>query len=212
MKFAVLGASGRTGRPLLDQALAKGHSVTALVRTPSAFDLEHPRLTVVPGDALDADAVARTVEGADVVLLTLGQVKGSPPDLMERAAENVVAAMRQHGVRRVITETGAGVARPGDPEGFGPSFMRGVMGLVAGALLRDSVAHVDVLAASGLDWTAVRAPRLTNGPRTGAYRTGLFAMGPGHSVSRADVADYMLRLATSDEGVGEAPMITAKAA
>lgn len=208
MKFAVLGATGRTGRPLLDQALADGHEVVALARTPSTLDTAHERLTVVQGDALDPDAVGRVVAGADAVLLTLGHAEGSPKNVLGRAAETVVRAMDAHGVRRVVTETGAGVADPRDPGGLGPAFMRGVMRIVARPLLEDSEAHVETFRQSGLDWTAVRAPRLTNGPRTGAYRTGYFAMGPGHSVSRADVADYMLRLATSTEAVGEAPMIT----
>ena len=208
MKFAVFGATGRTGRPLVEQALAQDHEVVALARTPAKLGLDHPALSVVPGDVLDPDPVGRVVAGADAVLLTLGPTKGGPPDLMARAADTVVAAMQNHDVRRVVTETGAGVAMPGDPDGLGPSFMRGVMRLVAGGLLRDSEAHVAALRDSGLDWTAVRAPRLTTGPRTGDYRTGLFAMGPGHSVARADVADFMLRLAVSGEHVGEAPMIT----
>ena len=207
MHLALLGATGRTGRPLLDQALSAGHTVAALARTPSALD-GSPGLTVVSGDALDPDAVARVVEGADAVLLTLGHAKGSPPDLMARAARNTVDAMERHGVRRVVTETGAGVADPRDPGGLGPRFMRGVMRVVARTLLADSEAHVDVFRPSGLDWTAVRAPRLTNGPRTGAYRVGYFAMGPGHSISRADVADLMLRLATTDEYARAAPMVT----
>ena len=207
MHIALLGATGRTGRPLLDQALDAGHTVTALARTPSAL-AERPGLTVVAGDALDPEAVSSVVDGADAVLLTLGPTSGAPPDMMRRAAENVVAAMRQHDVRRVVTETGAGVPDPKDPGGLGPALMRGVMRLVAAKLLSDAQAHVDVFRRSGLDWTAVRAPRLTNGEHTGAAKTGYFSMGPGHSVARADVADVMLRLAASDDYVGEAPMVT----
>ena len=207
MHFALLGATGRTGRPLLEQAIAAGHTVTALVRTPSALP-PRPGLTVVEGDALDAAAVARVVDGADAVLLTLGPTKGAPPDTMRRAARNVIDAMAQHGVRRVVTETGAGVPDPKDPGGVGPSLMRGVMKLVAGSLLADSQAHVDAFRQSGLDWTAVRAPRLTEGEQTSRARVGYFSMGPGHSVSRADVAEVMLRLVTSDQYAGEAPMVT----
>lgn len=207
MTLAVLGATGRTGRPLVEQALVAGHAVTALVRARSTLDLAHPRLTVVQGDATDAEAVGRAVDGADAVLLTLGPTKGAPPNVMTRAAEAVVAAMRAHGVRRVITETGAAVPDANDPRGLGPAFMRGVMKVVAGTLLRDSEGHVEAFRRSGLDWTAVRAPRLTTGPRTGAVRVGYFAMGPGHHVARADVADWMLQAAASGAFAGEAPMI-----
>lgn len=209
MHLALFGTTGRTGRPLLDQALAAGHSVTALARTPTALP-PHDRLTVVEGDVTDPAAVARVVgDGpADAVLLTLGPAKGSPPDLMETAARNVIAAMEASGVRRVVTETGAGVPDARDPGGVGPAFMRGVMKLVARGLLADAEAHVDVFRRSGLDWTVVRAPRLTTGPRTGRYETGYLALGPGHSVARADVAEFMLRLATAREYVGGAPTIT----
>ena len=208
MTLAVLGATGRTGRPLVEQALAAGHDVTALARTPSKLGLDHPALTVVQGDALDQADVARVVDGADAVLLTLGHAKGSPPDLMARAAQNVVAAMKDKGVRRVVTETGAGVSDPKDPGGLGPKIMGGIMKVVAKNLLADSEAHVDTFRRSGLDWTAVRAPRLTEGPHTGDYKAGYFSMGLGNSVARADVADLMLDLATSDRFAGEAPMVT----
>jgi putative NADH-flavin reductase len=209
MKLAVLGATGRTGRPLVEQALDGGHAVTALARTPAKLALDHERLTVVQGDALDADDVARVVEGADAVLLTLGHTKGSPPDLMRRAAETVGAAMERHGVRRVVTETGAGVADPRDPGGLGPAIMRGVMKLVAKNLLEDSQAHVETFRRSGLDWTAVRAPRLTEGPLTGEYRTGYFALGPAAKVARADVAEFMLHEAALGDYVDGAPVIEA---
>ena len=208
MTLAILGSTGRTGLPLVEQALAAGHSVTALARTPAKLTIRHDRLTVVQGDALDAATVGRVVAGADAVLLTLGQTKGSPDDLMTRAARTVVAAMTASGVRRVVSETGAGVPDARDPGGFGPAFVRGVMKVVAAGLLADSTAHVDVLRASGLDWTAVRAPRLTEGPLSGRARVGYFSMGLGHSVSRADVAAVMLRLATSSEFVREAPHVT----
>ena len=209
MRLAILGATGRTGRPLVRQALADGHSVVALARTPSALDdLAHPDLVVLQGDATNPEDVRRVVEGADAVLLTLGHTTTSSHDVLTRAAEHVVAAMEAHGVRRVVTETGAGVADARDPSGLGPRIMRGIMGIVAKDLLRDSERHVETFRRSGLEWTAVRAPRLTNAPRTGRYKTGYFAMGPGESVPRADVADYMLRIAQTDEAVGEAPMIT----
>ena len=207
MHLALFGGTGRTGRPLIDQALAAGHTVTALARTPSAL-ASRPGLTVVQGDVLDPAAVAHVVDGAEAVVLTLGPTKGAPPDMMARAAQNVIAAMREHGVARVVTETGAGVADPQDPGGLGPAFMSGVMKLVAGKLLADSTAHVDAFRRSGLDWTAVRAPRLTTEARTGTYRVGFFSMGPGHKVARADVAELMLRLASSSEYAGQAPMVT----
>lgn len=213
MTLAIFGATGRTGRPLVEQALAAGHTVVALARDPAKLSIQDGHLTVVQGDVLDPATVARVVGrtdagAADAVLLTLGHTTGSPDDLVARAAHNVIGAMRVAGVRRVVTETGAGVPDPKDPGGLGPAFVRGVMKVVTATLLADSETHVDAFLASRLEWTAVRAPRLTEGPKTGKARTGYFSMGLGHSVSRANVAAVMLGLATSSDYAGEAPMIT----
>lgn len=206
MHLALFGGTGRTGRPLLDAALAAGHTVTALARSPSALP-PHARLTVVEGSVTDPDAVARTVAGTDAVASTLGPSKTSPPDVMTQAAHHIVAAMQGAGVRRIVSVLGAGVADPRDPGGLGPAFMRGVMALVARRILDDARGHADVLRASGLDWTIVRPPRLTTKPATGRYATGYVAMGPGHEIPRADLAHFMLHLLASGEHVGEMPMI-----
>ncbi|MEM1055919.1 MAG: NAD(P)H-binding protein [Bacteroidota bacterium] len=207
MHLAIFGATGRTGRPLIEQALAEGHTITALARTPNTLSPARDGLTVVRGDATDAEAVTRTVEGADAVLMALGHTKTSSKDVLSRATGHVVRAMKQHGVQRVITLTGAGVAAPNDPPGLAPTIIRAIMRTVTGDLLRDSERHVEILRQSGLDWTAVRGPRLTEDPATGRYETGRFAMGFGSSASRADVADYMLRLAQSDSDGDRMPMI-----
>ena len=214
MHLALFGATGRTGRPLLRQALGRGHTVTAFVRDPAKLAEQHggvpDGVTVVQGSVADADAVARAVEGADAVLLALGHAKGSPKDVMTASADHVVRAMQRHGVRRVVTVTGAGVRQPVDNPGFGDKLMRTILGTVAPALLRDSEAHVRRLQESGLDVTAVRAPRLTNDDATGRYETAAtLQMGMGGKVARADVADFMLKAVEDDLFVGEAPMIQA---
>lgn len=209
MHLALFGGTGRTGRHVLSLALDAGHTVTALARRPSALP-PRPGLAVVAGSVTDAAAVVRTVGGADAVVMALGPTKTSPPDVMTVAARHVVDAMTAAGVRRVVSLTGAGVADPRDPGGAGPAFMRGVMRLVAAGLLRDGAGHLDALRASGLDWTLVRAPRLTDGPPTGRYRTGYLAMGPAHAVARADVAAYLVHLAVDGSETGGAPMITSR--
>ena len=208
MKLAVFGASGRTGRPLVEQALAQGHEVRALVRDPAKLPLQHERLLLVRGDAINAADVARTVEGADAVLSALGQTKGSPKDLQTVATRHMVAAMKAHGVARVISLTGAGVRDPEDR----PKFVDRVFGLLlavaARNVLQDAKAHAEVLRESGLAYTLVRGPRLTEGPRTGVYKVGYVGKDSGTQVSRADIADFMLRQLTEDVWVHKAPMVS----
>ena len=208
MKLAVFGASGRTGRPLVEQALAQGHEVRALVRDPAKLPLQHERLLLVRGDAINAADVARTVEGADAVLSALGQTKGSPKDLQTVATRHMVAAMKAHGVARVISLTGAGVRDPEDR----PKFVDRVFGLLlavaARNVLQDAKAHAGGLRESGLAYTLVRGPRLTEGPRTGVYKVGYVGKDSGTQVSRADIADFMLRQLTEDVWVHKAPMVS----
>ncbi len=212
MHLAVFGATGRTGRHLVSQALNRGHTVTAFVRSRDKLaaqqDLADDRLRVVEGDVQDAEAVARAVEGADAVLLALGHTKSSEGDILTAAARNVVAAMQRHGVRRIVTEIGAGVSLPGEERSFGGRLMVGVMKLVAGGLLEDAQRHTDLVAQSGLEWTVVRPPRLTDAEPRGDYRHGALNLGPGASIARADVADFMLREAEQPRYLGAAPNVS----
>jgi len=208
VKLAVFGASGRTGKPLVDQALAQGHEVRALARDPAKLHTPRERLLVLHGDVLNATDVAETIGGCDAVLSVLGQTKGSPIDLQTVATRHIVAAMKTHGVTRIISLTGAGVRDPNDK----PKPVDRVFGLLlatfARNVIRDADAHAEVLRQSGLEWTLVRGPRLTEGPHTGLYKVGYVGKDSGTQASRADVADFMLRQVKDATWVRKAPMVS----
>lgn len=208
MKLAIFGASGRTGRPLVEQALAAGHSVTALLRDPAKLPVSNERLTIIQGDALDPQAVERTVAGADAVLSTLGQTKGAPKNMQTVATQNIVAAMQQHGVRRLVSLTGAGVRALQDKPKLIDHIIRFALQTLSGDVLRDAEAHADVLRASDLDWVLVRGPVLTDGPYTGKYRVGWVGVNTSPRIARADVADFMLKQTTDSNYVCQAPMVS----
>ena len=215
MKLAVFGATGRTGKHLVRQALEAGHEVVAFARNPAkladvGLPAEHERLRVVEGDVKDTDRVAEAVEGADAVLSAIGHTKTSAKDVQTVGTQNILRAMERHGVRRLVSETGAGVADPKDGKrSFGAKLMGGMLKLFAPAVLEDAEGHAAALRAGDAAWTMVRAPRLTDGDHTGAYETGYLDLGPGAKISRADVADFMLKLALEGGYEREAPMITA---
>lgn len=204
MELTIFGATGRTGRHLLEQALGAGHTVTAFARDPAKLPVQHERLRVVQGDIRDAERVEEAVRDADAVLIALS----SGNDVLGSAARHILPAMRKHGVRRLITLVGAGVPDRQDPSSLGRSFMRGLMKVVARDVLKDAELHAEQVRASELDWTLVRPPRLRDGPHTGEYRTGILQLGPAESISRADVADFMLQLTTDHRYVREAPMVS----
>lgn len=203
----IFGASGRTGLHLVEQALAQGFHVTAFVRSPSKLPMKHERLRVIQGDVMEPQAVENAIAGHDAVLSVLGPAKGSSKEMLRSAARNIISAMERHGVRRYVGLTGAGVAAPGDPSSMGRMIMLSLLKLLARDLLEDSEQSVQIITGSDRNWTYLRAPVLTNGPRTGKYRTGTLKMGPGARASRADVADCMLRLLKDQDSYGKMPMI-----
>ncbi|HET7767408.1 MAG TPA: SDR family oxidoreductase [Chloroflexota bacterium] len=206
MKVVVFGASGKTGREIVKQGLQGGHEVTAFVRDPAKLDITHERLRAAKGDVRDAAAVAEAVAGQDVVLSALGPAK---PDFntMTLGMKNVLAGMKQHGVRRLVTLTGAGVPDPNDRPGPFNHFIVFLLKRLSPGVLEDSLGGVERVRASDVDWTVVRVGRLNDGPQTGNVQVGWVGTGPKPFISRADVAAFMLREAAERRHVRQSPMI-----
>jgi putative NADH-flavin reductase len=208
MQLAVFGATGRTGRPLVEQALAAGHEVRAFARNADDIQQTHDRLTVVEGDAYTGENVDRAVEGADAVVSVLGQSSDGPDRLLTVAGGHVLDAMETHGVERYVTLVGAGVRTPDDDVSLGGKVMGTALKLLAGEVLADAREHVDEVRASDTVWTVIRAPRLTEGPQTDDYRHGDLSLGLRDAISRADVADFALHCVEEDAYVRELPLVT----
>lgn len=199
MKVLVVGATGGTGRELVKQALEHGHSVTAFARNPVDMKMQHERLSVVPGNVLDPSSVETAVKGQDAVLSALGHKRWIvPSSILSKGTRNIVDAMTRHGVRRLVCETSLGV---GDSRGrLGLYYTLFVIPVIVFFYFRDKKKQEEVVTDSKLDWVIVRPGRLTNGRKRGAYRHGpkignyLWTV----AVSRADVADFMLRQLDDD--------------
>ena len=203
MNIAIFGASGATGRLLTVHSLECGHTVTALVRTPDSFSFRD-RVRVIPGSAFDADAVARTIEGADVVFSALGA--RSPlrnENVLPRAVPLIVDAMQRLGAHRIIALGSAG-ALP-DSLAKQPAWRRWIVEkIVYKTVLKwpvhEQVAQYQELSASSLDWTMVMPPMLTNGSARGRFRVDGEALPPnGGYIARADVANFMFDQIASRE-------------
>jgi putative NADH-flavin reductase len=217
MKLTIVAATGGIGRHLLEQAVAGGHDVTAVVRNPEKLAGHAGRVRVVTADLAAADPAALTsaVDGADAVVSALGpRNPRSDAGITSRGTRAILAAMQATGVRRIVVVSAAPVGtvpspgRPNPPnhdpgDGF---FMRRLGTPLAAAMFGAHYADLalmeDDLRGSGLDWTVVRPPKLTDKPLTGVYRTayGRNVRG-GWSVSRADVAHFMLEVLDRPETV-----------
>ena len=190
MKLIIFGATGGTGRQCVDQALAQGHQVTAFVRQPEALAIQHPDLTIIQGDITDQGAVRRAIAGHDVILSALG-TRGGPAVLPE-GTRNILEAMASHGVRRSLWVSSFGAGDSLKQMGWLSQTLI-VKGFLRQAI-QEKNAQEQIIMASGGDWIIARPGGLTDGPLTGTYRV----TGPGDkvgrpSISRADVADFMLR-------------------
>lgn len=206
--IAVFGGTGKTGRRVLDRALAAGYTVRALVRDPAKLDRSDEKLPVIRGDVTDPGSVAETVAGADVLRSLFGQVKGSPKTLQTDGTRVIVDAMRAAGVRRIVTLSGGGLRDPHDRPKAPDKIIRFLLKTLSGHVLADAEGHLEVLQASGLDWTVVRGPRLTEDPGTGGYRRGWVGVGTGISISRDDLADFILTQVEDREFIAQMPFVS----
>jgi putative NADH-flavin reductase len=195
MKIIVFGATGKTGRELVRQALEAGHQVTAFVRDPAHLEVHHPRLEVAVGQVTsDQAAVTSAVKGHDAVITALGTeqtVSGMrSPGLMSQAMPTIIRAMTDTGVDRLVSLSAFGV---GDSRREAPLFLRIMYGLFLGRVFADKAVGEQLLRDSELDWTLVYPVLLTDGPQTGGYRSDAHLQ-PGRRwrISRANVADFML--------------------
>ena len=204
MHIVIFGATGVTGRYLVEQALDQGYDVTAFARNPAVVTTRHVRLSIVRGDVFDPATVQEAVANQDAVLCTIGghdrlrvALSGHPrePGLCTIGTRNILDAMKTLGVSRLICLSACGI---GDSKGRIPVIFRNVIfPLLMKEEYEDKEAQEQLIRHSTLDWTIVRASRLTNGPRRGRYRMqSSLEFSLQSRISRADVADCMLRQLT----------------
>jgi putative NADH-flavin reductase len=188
------------------QALERGYAVTALVRDPSRLQVEHPQLTVVQGDVLDAGSVEAAMRGQEAVLSALGHKQYfRPTRILSEGTRTVLRAMEAHGVPRLICETSLGI---GDSAGrMGLYYTLFVIPVILPFYFWDKTRQERMIAKSNVEWVIVRPGMLTNGPKRGRSRHGRHVGGffLTKRISRADVADFMLNQLASDTYLRVAP-------
>ena len=212
MNILVLGATGGTGRQIVRAALSNGHTVTALVRSASrAGELGECRL--VEGDASSQAAIAGALYGCDGVISALGT--GMSPfhkvTLLSAATRALVDAMGRQAVRRLVCITGMGA---GDSRGHGGFFYdRLMLPMLLRNVYADKDRQEDIIRQSGLDWVIVRPVVLNDKPATGLIQAATDLAGiHGGTISRADVAGFVVAQLTSDLWLRKTPLIRTSAA
>jgi putative NADH-flavin reductase len=207
VRILVFGASGGTGQLVVKQALRRGHVVTAFVRSPADFGMAGANLAVFTGNVTDADAVQRAMKDQDAVISTLGVSRKLQPDPgVVRGVSYILEAMAARGVTRLIYQSFVGVRESRRYSGL---FTR----LLGARLLRHEIADHEakeaLIRATSLDWTIVRPAKLTNGGRTGQYRSGegIPARSLFPRIARADVADFLVGQITDRTFIRKSPSV-----
>jgi len=203
MKVIIFGASGSIGRNLVSQALGQGHAVTAFVRDPPRFDMQHDNLSIAVGDVLEAASVQNVVAGHDAVMCAIGA--GRKGGVRADGTRNIIAAMENAGVKRLICQTTLGI---GDSWNNLNVFWKYFMfGLFIRPAFLDHVEQEKLIRESNLDWSIIRPAAFIDGELTGQYRHGFPATANDTKleVSRADVADFMLKNLVDNTYLHKAP-------
>ena len=211
MAVVIFGASKGIGLATVRQALAAGHKVRAFARSASSIPEDHPNLEKVDGDALDSVCVRGALQPGDVVIQTLG-ISITPANILRpvklfsTATRVLVDAMKEAGAKRLICVTGFGA---GDSADAGSLFYRalGRQGFLKRAY-DDKDVQEWIIRKSGLDWVIARPGILTDGPATGRYKVLAdredWRLG---KISRANVADFLVKQIDSDEYLGQTPVL-----
>jgi uncharacterized protein YbjT (DUF2867 family) len=205
MKVLVLGATGGTGRLIVRDAVAKGHSVVALVRSKASANLPDARM--IEGDARDEASLARAMDGCDTVVSALGTGIGfRKVDLLTVATHALVTAMMRNGVRRLVCVSALGV---GDSRGHGGFvFDRLFLPLLLSQAYKDKERQEAAVRASALDWVLVRPAMLTDDPARGSARAFTELAGvKGGKIARADVARFVVEQLTTDTWLRRTPVL-----
>jgi putative NADH-flavin reductase len=208
MKLLIFGAAGGTGRHLVEQALGQGHDVTAFVRDPRKLKAARERLAAVQGDVMNAAAVERAMPGHDAVLCALGSPALKTGTVRSAGTRNIVSAMEKAGVQRLVCLSSLGCGDSRAVMNAAPFFSRYiVVPLLLRRVFAEHERQEECIRRSRLDWTIVRPGYLTDGPLTGVYRDGFAPTDTAIkiSISRADVAAFMLKQLADDTYLRKAP-------
>lgn len=209
MKIAILGSTGFVGKRLLKRALAEGYEVKVLVRDPEKLGDLKDKVEVIQGNYFEADKVDQTICGTEAVLSTIGPLAKNTgtPEQFEQAMVSLVSAMKKNRLTRIIWTGGAPTTFGNEKLGFKRSLLKFVIDLYWGKhVLQTKNKEYSVLARSGLDWTLVRPPQITEGAPTGKVIADEKNLA-GTKIDVEDVAAFILDQIKSDKWMGKAPLL-----
>jgi putative NADH-flavin reductase len=193
-KIMVFGATGGTGKLVVEQALQSGHQVTVLVRNPEVFTIRHPNLEIIKGDVFQPLIFENAIKEKDAVVSCLGIRKREPTTVYSKGVDNITKAMQKAGVNRIICISAGAVIVPPKSSFILKFITKNILQRLFKHLYTDMLLMEKKLGDSNLNWTIIRAPWLRDTKYTGKYRSDIKEHLPNPSkISRADLADYIVK-------------------
>jgi len=194
MKIMIFGATGTIGKQLVNQSLDKGYEVYVFSRRIDKMKkIDHPQLHKIEGDVFNLLDLNDVMPQMDAVIITLGAGKNRNSIVRSQGTKNIIKAMNNHGVKRLICQTTLGA---GESEGNLNLFWKYIMfGWFLKQVFRDHQLQEEYVKQSSLDWTIVRPAAFIEGEKTEKYRHGFSSVDKSVrlKISRADVADFILK-------------------
>lgn len=202
MKVLVFGATGKTGRLVVQQALENGFDVTAFVRDASKLAISHPRLSLVEGDVMIPSTINDAMKDHDAVICCLGMPANKPGQLRSKGTKHIVESMKKFGIGKLICQTSLGFADSTQILANTSFFFRKIIvPFLLKKTFNEHELQENIIKQSKLNWTIARPGNMTDGKLTGTYKTGFQSNDRSIKVkiSRADTAHFLVRQLYSND-------------
>ena len=209
MKILIFGATGGTGKQLVEQALAAGNHVVAYVRNPSKLNIIHEYLTIVEGELTDQLMINHSIKGVNAVISVLGPRGGSKDKPITNGVQNIINAMNKHGVARLIVSSTLSVKDPKDLPDLKTKLLVKFVKFTIRSAYEEIISVAETIRKSSLNWTILRLTTLNNNPKSEKIRVGYLGKGEvGLRLSRADLAFFMLKQVQDTKYLHQSPVIS----
>src|SRR5579863_1862520 len=199
-KIIVFGATGRTGKLVVEQALQAGYQVTVVIRQPDAFAVRHQNLAIIKGDIFQPATFENAFSGKDAVVSCLGSKATQRTTVYSQGVSNIATGMLKAGLNRIICISAGAVIVPSKSSLIMQFVIRNILQRILKHMYSDMLVMERLLSESSLNWTVIRPPRLTNSKYTGKYRSTINEhLNNPSKISRADLADYIVGHLTDEK-------------
>lgn len=210
MKVLIIGASGKAGNAIVKKALSKDLELVAYVRSPEKLNHIKGNIKVIKGDIKDIIALSKAMYGIDTVISCVGAMDNSPGqvELFRSGMENIVLAMKNKGIKRLISINGALTKLSTDKVGLYLKMMRWIIPKLVPEMVNSNKAQYDVISHSDLDWTVIRAGKFVDRQTTGKIKISTSKQsGFNISVSKTGLANFVISQIVDIKYIKKSPML-----